>query len=66
MSIFSYAYSTHYQPSAPVAEIEVRGVGSRGTPVRLTALLDSGADATILPIDILRAVGAPYVETMHM
>jgi len=66
MSVFSYAYSAHYQPAAPVAEIEVMGVGSRGAPVTLTTLLDSGADATILPIDILRTVGASYVETMHM
>jgi len=66
MRVFSYVYSAHYQPAAPIAEIEVMGVGARKATVRLTALLDSGADATILPVDILQAIGAPYVETMHM
>ena len=34
--------------------------------MRLTALIDSGADATMLPIQVLRAVGAKHVETRYI
>jgi len=66
MKIYSYAYSGHYDPAAPAVEIEVRGPGLNSKVMRLTALIDSGADATMLPIQVLRAVGAKHVETRYI
>jgi predicted aspartyl protease len=37
-----------------------------GKSVVLTALVDSGADATILPLQILQQVGAKYLKTSYL
>lgn len=50
-------YDTAYIPSMPVAEIEI-GRGYKAPSLRLTALIDSGADATIIPLHYLREIGA--------
>lgn len=46
MRVFSYAYSSHYQPAAPVAEIEITGTGSRAADVlnRLVVSLNGPAN----------------------
>ena len=62
MKITSFLYDTTYMPSAPVITIQVRD----RKEVRLTALVDSGADATMIPINILRSIGAHRVDTMQM
>lgn len=38
----------------------------QGAEITLSALLDSGADATIIPITTLQATEARYVETRQM
>ncbi len=35
-------------------------------PTRVPAFVDSGADGTMLPEDILRAVGAEYEDTVRL
>lgn len=62
MAVVTFAYDGGYDPSAPVIEI---GVGpADGAPARLTvlALVDSGADGTVLPEAMLQQVGARYVQ----
>jgi predicted aspartyl protease len=58
-------YNRAYWPAAPVLEIAVDGYTSL-PPQRLTALVDTGADGTILPITILNTVGAQYESTARM
>lgn len=60
--MFSFDYDPSYEPTAPVAFIKVRG----NSEIELSALLDSGADSTIIPGDILLKVGARYSETRAM
>jgi predicted aspartyl protease len=60
--ITSFLYDTKYIPSAPVAKIMV----SYQREVELTALIDSGADATMIPIDLLRKIKARVVETRRL
>lgn len=58
----SFTYDVSYDPAAPVVEI---GIGpSDGTPARvwLTGLLDTGADATMIPLNQLKAAGARFVQ----
>jgi predicted aspartyl protease len=67
MAVYSHAYNRRdYDPAMPVVEITVR----RATPGELEApvlaLVDSGADATMLPVDVLTAVGARHLETRQM
>jgi len=64
--IAQFDYSILYDPAAPVMEIGIGAVESDDVPRRITALVDSGADGTMIPIDILRAVGATFVERRNM
>ena len=56
--MISFPYSRDYDPPAPFAEITV---GQKET-VRITAFIDSGADATMIPLEVLLAVDALFVE----
>ena len=58
MIVYSHEYSTEYYPSAPVVEVAVRHVQRANPEILITALVDSGADASMIPINVLRAVGA--------
>ena len=60
-SVATYAYSRAYSPPAPVIEVEAQSPGRAQPGRRLLALVDSGADATLIPIDVLEDVGARYV-----
>jgi predicted aspartyl protease len=66
MKVYSFDYDVTYEPPAPVFEIIIRKTGQKSTQVELSALVDSGADATMVPIDALHKVGARYVETRQM
>jgi hypothetical protein len=57
MAINSFDYDTTYFPAIPVAEIEIRALRSeRG--VSVSVIVDSGADATTIPVPYLRQVQA--------
>ncbi|MDM8529104.1 aspartyl protease family protein [Anaerolineales bacterium HSG24] len=66
MNVQTFTYSSKYEPSAPVVEIMVCKTGQTDNGVVLSALIDSGADATMLPITTLQTIGARYVETRQM
>jgi predicted aspartyl protease len=66
MLVYSYPYNQQdYEPPAPVAEIAVSGP-SANLPVTITALLDSGADATMLPLNVLNDAEALFLQTSQM
>lgn len=53
MIVHSHEYDSGYYPAMPVIEIEIRRrVGQ--TPITLKAMVDSGADATMIPLRFLR------------
>lgn len=66
MNVLSFEYDTSYHPSAPFADIEIDGYDESSGNRTVWAMLDSGADATILPLRILNAVGADYKESTWM
>ncbi len=59
-----FPYSQNYNPSAPVVEVTfvTAAEGLRTGP--LPALVDSGADGTIVPIDYLNEIQAPSTVEM--
>ncbi len=61
----STEYSRNYYPSAPVAEIGIRQT-PQGFEIETEALIDTGADATILPFSLLQRINAIYAETVTM
>jgi len=62
MKITSFLYDTRYIPSASIITMRI----SARSELELTALDDSGADATMIPINFLHQVGAKYVRTQRM
>lgn len=62
MSI-SFDYDLAYPgPAFPVVKVAILGETERRVDA-LTALVDTGADATIIPLEILRSVGARRIDT---
>jgi predicted aspartyl protease len=55
--MYQHDYLATYYPSAPVVEIEI-GVTRTEPRVTVLALVDSGADGTIIPIHYLQQIGA--------
>jgi predicted aspartyl protease len=67
MPVISHDYDVEtYDPAAPVVEIVIGHPTIIGLQDRLMALIDSGADASMLPISILNKVGARFIETRQM
>jgi hypothetical protein len=58
--------SEQFDPAALVVEIGIAKLGGAEPVARLMALVDSGADSTMLPIDTLQAAGGRYVATRQM
>jgi predicted aspartyl protease len=61
--VFTYEYDTKYAgPAIPVAEIHIAQADHFANPFVLRALIDSGADATFIPIRHLRRIQAKKVD----
>jgi len=53
-------YDATYQPPAPVLDIALMAPAT-GSRVKLTGIIDTGADATIIPLQFLQQIGARRV-----
>lgn len=57
-----YKYSDHYFPPAPVVNVTLCAQNT----IEVVGLIDSGADATIVPHIILNRIGARFARTSQM
>jgi Aspartyl protease len=65
--VYSQEYDRlNYDPAAPVVEITITNSNISELRVNLVAMIDSGADATMLPIDVLKTIEAKFIETRQM
>ncbi len=65
MNRLDYPYDETYYPAMPVLAVTIDGYA--GQPLQpVTALVDSGADGTMIPIDVLEAASALYEDTVNM
>ncbi len=55
--MYSHDYTTDYQPAMPLIEIEI-GLERGSSVLSLPAIVDSGADATMVPLHYLHRMGA--------
>ena len=55
--VYFFDYDVSYDPAIPVVEIEI-AAGKSESGMVIRALVDSGADATVIPIHNLLQVGA--------
>ncbi len=58
MPIHSYEYSHNYDPPMPILEVQVISPETQETSNLQTALIDSGSDGTMIPLDLLDDIGA--------
>jgi len=61
--IYSYPYQQSYIPSMPVVEVTIKAMKGQ---VTLPAIVDSGADATMIPLPILQQIGGRYVSPARL
>ena len=66
MSVVTFNYDATYHPAAPTVEIQIDGYNSVLGQHSLRAIVDSGADATMIPYPVLSAIGAVYKESTWM
>lgn len=59
------AYSTEYVPPAPVLPIRV-SAPSGGAGVALVALVDTGADVSVLPLSVAESLGLPELSSLRI
>lgn len=55
--IYTYEYDLTYVPAMPIVTLSI-GQPDSETSFMLSALVDSGADVTMIPISYLQQVGA--------
>lgn len=57
MLVYTYNYETTHDPAIPMVEVRIGAVSTPPTLI-LTALIDSGSDGTIIPLNELKRIGA--------
>lgn len=63
MELYTYSYSTDYVPSMPVVDVTLVAPHSGEAIGPKIALVDSGADGTLVPVDLLEQIGAVSIAT---
>jgi predicted aspartyl protease len=63
--IYTYEYDNDYNPAMPVVDIEI-GRAMSNVSLTMKALVDSGADATIIPLNSLQKIRARRSRKMRM
>ena len=63
MDLYTYPYSANYDPSMPVVEVTLVAPHSGAVTGPEIALVDSGADGTLVPVDLLEQIGAVSIAT---
>jgi predicted aspartyl protease len=66
--IYTFEYDTDYPfgPAMPMVEVRLRPVGKNEGGVSVQTMVDSGADATIIPIHYLEAAEVDKVGRARM
>ncbi|MEW5987674.1 MAG: retroviral-like aspartic protease family protein [Chloroflexota bacterium] len=65
--VFTYDYDTGYNgPALPVVEVGIQAMGKNDRRTVLKAMVDSGADATMIPVRHLTRIGARKVDKRWM
>jgi len=62
----SYPYLDTYHPPIPALEIQLGYPGGALTSGPVTAIVDSGADGTLIPQSLLDDIAAPLVDEVRV
>ena len=61
-----FDYDRSYLPPAPVVTLTVDGYSDSVQPATIQAMVDFGADGTMLPTAVLTQIQASYVDSVRM
>ena len=65
--VYSQEYERRaYAPPMPVLDIGVSRPGASAPSATLEAVVDTGADGTLIPQDVLEGVGATFVDRAYL
>lgn len=64
--VYTFDYLRNYDPAKPVIELMVGLLGRSHPKVATTMLVDSGADTTMLPLDVLQTVSAKPIDHVRI
>ena len=64
--MLTFEYDPSYEPLMPVATVTLIHPNQSNNLIEVTALVDSGADGTLLPIAILNQINAPLIGDGYM
>ena len=67
MTIFSYAYDNSHDPALPVIAVEIStSEGGNSKTREFSAIIDSGADGTLIPLTDLQMLGVPIARKARL
>jgi len=61
-----FEYDHQYLPPAPIIKITVAGYSQSVEPLVIRAMIDSGADGTMIPTQVLAEIEATYTDSVRM
>ncbi|MBU0510463.1 MAG: protease [Chloroflexi bacterium] len=64
--IYTYEYDSSVYPALPVIEVKVSAFGQSGEKMTLRAVVDSGADSTMLPLRYLKKIKSRKVGQANL
>lgn len=65
--VYSQNYDRlNFSPAMPVLTIKLSRSDGSDRSIVFDALVDTSADGTLIPLDLLEAVGAPYVDRAYL
>lgn len=64
--VYFYTYSNRFDPSMPVVEVGISLLRQSHPTITVPALIDSGSDASMLPLSVLEGIGAKPIDTVRV
>lgn len=66
MAVYTFVYDTGYYPAAPVVDVTLISPETDKTSAPITALVDSGSDGSVMPLELLDEINALSMGTAVM
>lgn len=64
--VYTFDFDHSYDPPFPAIQIGISTPEQPQGQRQLTVLVDSGSDGTLLPLGVLKAIGAAYVDHIRV
>ncbi len=65
-NVYSYNYLQAYSPAMPIVEVSLSASAPQTSEITIEAILDTGADASLIPVSVLTSMGARYTSQARL